>query len=76
MKTPTEDTPVSERKWTGKKCFACGKAFRGSVAFADTRDGQIVDVGPDCWKRIRSSGEDGFQPKKGGPRLYAEGLKK
>lgn len=37
---------------------------------ADTRDAQIVFVGSECFKIIEKAGEAGYQPPKGGPKLY------
>lgn len=52
-------------------CFACGRVIRHKVPFkADTRDAQIVYVGPECFKLVAAAGEAGYQPPKGGPRLY------
>lgn len=36
----------------------------------DTRDGQTVFVGSECFKLIKKAGESGYQPPKGGPRLW------
>lgn len=52
-----------------ERCFACGRKLR-RVFLADTRDAQIVLVGPECIKHVNDSGEAGYQPPKGGPRLY------
>lgn len=54
------------------KCFACDRAFVDGerVYVADTRDDQIVQVGSTCLKKIKKSGDEGWQPPKGGPRLY------
>jgi hypothetical protein len=64
-----------------KLCFACDRPLIGTlvhsavnefggVVNAITEDGaQTVSVGPDCWQRIASSGETGYQPPRGGPRL-------
>lgn len=52
------------------KCFACDRKLLSRRFKADTRDGQIVDVGPDCYKLIKATGEQGYQPPLGGPRLY------
>jgi hypothetical protein len=63
-----------------EKCFACGKALPKSKKMADTRDDQIVWVGPDCYRNILAAGEAGYQPPRylqqgkwipaAGPRLY------
>ena len=52
------------------KCFACDKPLPVNPTLADTRDGQTVYVGPECLRRIRAAGEAGYQPPRGGPRLY------
>lgn len=52
------------------KCFACDKRLGKNPKTADTRDDQIVFVGSECFKMIEKAGEAGYQPPKGGPRLY------
>jgi len=52
-----------------ERCFACGRALK-TPKLVDTRDGQVVFVGPECYRRIESAGEKGWQPPLGGPRLY------
>lgn len=53
-------------------CFACGKAIKSSTTanLVDTRDAQTVFVGPDCYKKVVTAGEQGYQSPKGGPKLY------
>ena len=53
-------------------CFACGRPLRGrnGAYLVDTRDAQTAYVGADCFKKIRSMGDEGWQPPLGGPRLY------
>lgn len=53
------------------RCFACAKPLK-NAEIADTRDGQIVFVGSDCFQKIRASGQDGYQPPLGGPRLWMQ----
>lgn len=53
-----------------EKCFACDKKLGGMPELADTRDDQLVYVGRDCAAKIRAAGERGYQPSKGGPKLY------
>jgi len=36
----------------------------------DTRDAQLVLVGSECFKRVQTAGNNGYQPPKGGPRLF------
>jgi len=59
-----------------RKCFACDRKLGRNPCLADTRDAQIVYVGSECFKLIKAAGEAGYQPPKGGPRLYriARGL--
>ncbi len=52
------------------KCFACGKKLGKNPKEVDTRDDQVAFVGDGCYKLIKQSGEEGYQPPKGGPRLY------
>lgn len=53
-------------------CFACGKPITdsGEPRYADTRDDQIAEVGPDCYKRIQAAGAAGYLPRRGGIRLF------
>ena len=53
------------------KCFACDKPITTpEQAWADTRDAQIVRVGPECFNKIARAGDAGYQPALGGPKLY------
>lgn len=52
------------------RCFACDRLMSLSPVLVDTRDGQTVYVGKDCAKRVLAAGNDGYQPPKGGPKLY------
>ena len=52
------------------RCFACGKPIAGVKHFVDTHEDQFPWVGPDCFKAIKRAGEAGYQPAKGGPRLW------
>lgn len=57
-----------------EKCFACGKRLGTRMpGRADTRDGQWVYVGSECSKRIETAGDEGWQPPRGGPRLFPMG---
>ena len=65
-----------------KKCFACGKALKGKIFFADCGDSQKgVQVGPDCHKHIIEQAEyaasrgvenPGYLPRSGGPHLFPQ----
>jgi len=56
---------------TNDKCFACDRALGRKPKVVDTRDAQFVHVGVDCFRKIVSAGDSGYQPPKGGPKLYA-----
>ncbi len=51
------------------KCFACDRPITEGylVGCADEQD---VGVGPECYSKIKKTGFAGYQPPKGGPRLY------
>ncbi len=51
-------------------CFACDRKLGRNPALVDTRDGQTVFVGSECFKLVKVAGEAGYQPPKGGPRLW------
>ena len=51
-------------------CFACDRKLGRKPAVVDTRDDQLVFIGSECAKLVYRSGEEGWQPPKGGPRLY------
>lgn len=53
------------------KCFACDKKFISPYAQAVTIDGQVVFVGPECWRKIVKAWKQGtaYQPPLGGPTL-------
>jgi len=53
-----------------RRCFACGRKLGNNPYPADTRDGQFVFVGSECYKLIKSAGGSGYQPPKGGPKLW------
>ena len=54
------------------RCFACDRAIKTEEAavLADTRDDQLVYIGRDCFAHVKAGGDAGWQPPKGGPRLY------
>lgn len=59
-------------------CFACDRKLRplrdGSRLGVVTADGaQLVYVGSECYRKIEAGWEQGYQPPKGGPRLYLIG---
>lgn len=55
-----------------ERCFACDRLLstRKPPVRVDTRDDQTVYVGPECAKHVLKAGPDGWQPPKGGPKLY------
>lgn len=65
---PEGETTMAEQKL---RCFACDHVIRRKVPYqVDTRDAQIVFVGPECFRLVIAAGELGYQPPKGGPRLF------
>lgn len=58
---------------TGMECYACGRRLGKRAKLVDTRDAQLVYVGSECFKLIKAAGEAGYQPLRGGPRLYLVG---
>ena len=52
------------------RCFACGKKLGKNPILVDTRDAQHVYVGRDCARNVAQAGDTGWQPPRGGPRLY------
>ena len=53
-----------------RRCFACDRPLGETPALVDTRDAQLVHVGRECYEMVAAAGEAGYQPPKGGPRLY------
>lgn len=54
----------------GEACFACGKQLKRPQEVW-TSDPQMQWVGPECSRHVRESGPQGYQPPKGGPRLFS-----
>lgn len=54
-----------------QRCFACGKLLSLTAHLVACADEQTVYVGSDCFRAIERAAADGYQPPKGGPRLYA-----
>jgi hypothetical protein len=52
------------------KCFACGKSLGKTPALVTCADEQTAYVGRECYKLIKAAGKEGYQPPRGGPRLY------
>lgn len=55
---------------TAERCYACDRMLGCNPARVMNEDSQIVFVGLECWKRVLEAGAMGYQPPKGGPRLY------
>lgn len=53
-----------------ERCFACGRSLGKSPQLVDTRDGQTVYVGRECFKLVCEAGPEGYQPPNIGPRLW------
>lgn len=54
------------------RCFHCGKKLGKNPKLVDTRDGQLVYVGRECYKLVTAAGEHGLKttPWETGVRLY------
>ena len=57
------------------RCFACDAPLkRPEFVFTEDRmsDGRAYEVyvGPECFKHVKAAGDAGYQPPKGGPKLY------
>lgn len=52
-------------------CFACGRRLGKNPTLVTCVDEQDVFVGSECAKMIDKSGATGWQPPRGGPRLYS-----
>lgn len=55
-----------------ERCFACSRKLSASKApcVVTCMDEQTAYVGPECFRHVASAGLGGWQPSKGGPRLY------
>lgn len=54
------------------KCYACDRVLKKPHAVYTGDDGgQRQFVGPECFQHVLAAGATGYQPPKGGPRLYA-----
>ena len=75
-----QHTPTPRNKpkriWNGERCFSCDKPLLSDVdgllnaRHVWTRDGQNPIVGFECYKRASAMTIHGYQPPKGGPRIY------
>lgn len=53
-----------------ERCFACDKPLGKAPQLVGCKDKQDVHVGINCYRKIKAAGAAGYQPPKGGPRLY------
>lgn len=56
-------------KVLGLRCYACDRRLTASKYLVTCSDEQTAFVGSECFKHIRRA-PDGWQPAKGGPRLF------
>lgn len=62
---------IDVRRLNVAACFACGQRLRSwQAAYMEDDDQQAQPVGSDCFRHIIQGGAQGWQPPKGGPRLY------
>jgi len=71
----TETQKVDVLAGYPERCFACDKRLsRPQIVFLEDRLSDLrqyeVHVGPECFARVEAAGAAGYQPPKGGPRLY------
>lgn len=52
------------------KCFACDRQIKTTPRVLTCLDEQTVHVGRCCFAKAENAWLDGYQPPKGGPRLY------
>ena len=54
-----------------ERCFACDRPLnKRNLVY--TSDQQLQHVGSKCFKLVKQTGIDGWQPPKGGPRLFID----
>lgn len=51
-------------------CFACDRPLKAGGYLVGCQDDQTVYVGALCLSQIKNAGKKGYQPPKGGPRLF------
>lgn len=51
-------------------CYACDKPLMMNAYEALTIDNQLIWVGADCARKIAKANKEGWQPPKGGPKLF------
>lgn len=61
---------MDRRMGTKRRCFACDRPLSPNPYPVSCVDDQWVYVGVNCWRMVRAAGSDGYQPPKGGPRLF------
>lgn len=53
------------------KCYACDRVLKKPHAvYTGDAGGQRQFVGPECFQYVLAAGAIGYQPPRGGPRLY------
>jgi hypothetical protein len=69
---PTPAPEASDDHKLREQCFACGEPIKSAARAVWTRDPQRQFVGLDCFRKVAHAGAEGYQPDKGGPRLFKE----
>jgi hypothetical protein len=69
MNDPKQATAAIEAK---ESCYCCDKPFakKTGAYWVWTCDGQRQFAGPECFRKIKKAGTEGYQPPKGGPRMF------
>lgn len=69
---PAPATVVSAAPPPPTRCVACNRPLRASLNTVRTRDGQHVQVGPDCFQFVLTAdATTGYRPTRGGQSLFA-----
>lgn len=55
-----------------ERCYACDRPIKDELHVRKifTSDNQMQYVGVNCFNKVRKAGDKGWQPPKGGPRLF------
>lgn len=65
-------TEVAMKTMHKEPCYCCGKKTANPYqAFCEDDNGQEQLVGRDCYKQIKAANSEGWQPPRGGPRMFS-----
>lgn len=70
---PARTTNRNQHDQGNGRCFACDRLLGTKKPHeVFTSDPQMQWVGPDCYRKVVATGMNGYQPPKGGPKLFRE----